>query len=231
MIVAIDGPAGVGKSTVSKMVAARLGLLFINSGSFYRAVAYKHLQQGKDPNNTRAIVETAQHCHFDVDSRGSLLLDGRPVEHLLRTPEIDASSSSFSSITEVRKIINEALRKTAGTRDIIMEGRDITTVVFPYAEHKFYFDGSLEERTRRRLQDYNNEQPFETMKDEINRRDYNDTHKEFGALKRAPDAFYIDTSYLTIDEVCDKVVQKILDNTQLKDQESTGGNREQCREE
>ncbi len=226
MIVAIDGPAGVGKSTVAKRVAKEFNLLYINSGSFYRAVAFKHLSSGRPQEDEAAVVSTAESCKFSLDpDDGKLLLDGAPVEHLLRTPEIDMASSAVSSITAVRKIVNHTLRKAAGTLDIIMEGRDITTVVFPDAELKFYFDGSLEERTRRRLSDYQEAQPFEAMRDEIDKRDYNDKNKEFGALKRSPDAIYIDTSYLTIDEVCDKVVQKIFEYTQLKDQESTSGNR------
>lgn len=219
MIVAIDGPAGVGKSTVAKRAAKECGLLYISSGKFYRSVAYRHLRDGLDPADEELIVKTAQSCRFSIQD-GEVLLDGEHVEQFLHTPEIDMASSAFSVIIPVRMAINEALRRAAESLDIIMEGRDITTVVFPNADVKFFFDASLEERTKRRLQDYGEAVSFDGLKGDIEKRDEQDRNKEFGALKRAEDALYIDTSYLTIDEVCDKVVQNILSYKQSKDQES-----------
>jgi len=209
MIVAIDGPAGVGKSTIAKKVAERANLYYINSGSFYRAVAYKHLLNMGDPKNEVEIIKTALSCNFSIND-GKLVLDGEIVEHLLHNKEIDMASSLFSSITEVRNVVNEALRSAAKSLDIIMEGRDITTIVFPQADVKFYFDASVDIRAERRFQQNESDLSLQKLKEEICKRDYNDRNKKFGALKRANDAVYIDTSYLTIDEVCDKVVQNIL---------------------
>ena len=209
MIVAIDGPAGVGKSTIAKNIAKKCNLYYINSGSFYRAIAYKHLLHMGDPKSDVDIIKTAHSCNFSIND-GKLVLDGKIVEHLLHNKEIDMASSLFSSIIEVRNIVNEALRSTAKSLDIIMEGRDITTVVFPQADVKFYFDASVDIRAERRFQQNESDLSLQELKEEIIKRDYNDRNKKFGALKRANDAVYIDTSYLTIDEVCDKVVQNIL---------------------
>ncbi|MBC8496003.1 (d)CMP kinase [archaeon] len=215
MIVAIDGPAGVGKSTIAKKIAKKCNFFYINSGNFYRAVAFKHLAYNGDPKSEAEIVETARSCNFLI-IEGKLFLDGKMVEHLLRNKEIDMASSKFSSIVEVRNIVNEALRSSAKSLDIIMEGRDITTVVFPQADLKFYFDASVDIRAARRFQQNESDLSLQDLKEEIIKRDYNDRNKKFGALKRANDAVYIDTSYLTIDEVCDKVVQNILGLKQSK---------------
>jgi len=209
MIVAIDGPAGVGKSTIAKNIAKKCNLYYINSGSFYRAVAYKHLLNMGDPKNEVEIIKTAISCNFSIND-GKLALDGEIIEHLLHNKEIDMTSSLFSSIIEVRNIVNKALRSAAKSLNVIMEGRDITTVVFPQADLKFYFDASVEIRAERRFQQHESDLSLQELKEEISKRDYNDRNKKFGALKRVNDAVYIDTSYLTIDEVCDKVVQNIL---------------------
>lgn len=215
MIVAIDGPAGVGKSTIAKRAAKECGLLSISSGKFYRAVAYRHLRDGLDPADEELIVRTAQSCTLSLRD-GEVLLDGEQVEQFLHTPEIDMASSAFSVIIPVRVVINKALRRVAESLDIIMEGRDITTVVFPDAEVKFFLDASIEERTKRRLRDYGEAVSYDGLKGEIEKRDEQDRNKKFGALKRADDALYIDTSYLTIDEVCDKVVQNIFSYKQSR---------------
>jgi cytidylate kinase len=215
MIVAIDGPAGVGKSTIAKKIANKCNLFYINSGNFYRAVAYKHLSIDGKPKSEAEIIKTARACNFSINE-GKLFLDDKMVEHLLHNKEIDMASSLFSSIIEVRNIINKALRFAAKSLDIVMEGRDITTVVFPQADIKFYFDATVDIRAERRFQQNESDLSLQDLKEEINKRDYNDRNKKFGALKRANDAVYIDTSYLTIDEVCDKVVQNILRLKQSK---------------
>lgn len=215
MIVAIDGPAGVGKSTIAKNIADKCGLFYINSGNYYRAVAYKHLSFGEKPAIDSEIIKTARSCSFSINN-GKLMLDGKLIEHLLHNKKIDMASSVFSSIVEVRLIINEALRAASKSLDIIMEGRDITTVVFPNADLKFYLGASPEIRAERRFRQNESDLSLIELKKEIIKRDYNDLNKKFGALKQANDAVFIDTSYLTIEEVCDKVVQKILGLKQSK---------------
>ncbi len=219
MIVAVDGPAGVGKSTIAKRVAEQCGLFYLNSGNFYRAITYKHLQQGKDPYDTDSLVETGRTASLTIRD-GTLHLDGIPVEDKLHNDEIDRHVARISSIIPIRTIVNDALRKVAEDTDVIIEGRDITTVVFPNAELKFYFDAAVEIRANRRYKQQNTSMNLKEIEDTIIKRDKIDTTKEFGALKVSDDAEYIDTSYLTIDEVCEKVVSKIKNFKQNKDQES-----------
>ena len=222
MIVAIDGPAGVGKSTIAKMLAKRCGLYYINSGNFYRAVAFHHIQSGRSFTEENAI-RSAHECDLEIKS-GVLNLNGKPIEDRLHNPEIDMLSSSISSIIDVRHHVNAALQKAARDLDVIAEGRDITTVVFPHADLKFYFDADIAIRTKRRHDQRESSMTLSQLQDTIKSRDENDRSKVFGALKRADDATYIDTSYLTIDEVCDKVVKMILPFMQIKDQENNCGN-------
>lgn len=222
MIVAIDGPAGVGKSTIAKMLARRCGLYYINSGNFYRAVAYHHLRSGR-PYTEESAIRSAHECDLAIID-GVLNLNGIPVEEHLHNQDIDLLSSTISSIIGVRHHVNEALQRAAEDLDVIAEGRDITTVVFPHADLKFYFDADLSVRARRRFAQRESTLSLEQLQETIELRDGNDKSKVFGALKRADDATYIDTSYLTIDEVCDKVVEMILPFMQIKDQENNCGN-------
>lgn len=222
MIVAIDGPAGVGKSTIAKMLARRCGLYYINSGNFYRAVAFNHLRSGR-PFTEESAIRAAHESDLTIID-GELNLNGVPVEDHLHNPDIDMLSSTISSIIGVRHHVNEALQRAAENLDVIAEGRDITTVVFPHADLKLYFDADISVRARRRFDQRESSLTLEQLKETIERRDENDKSKVFGALKRADDATYIDTSYLTIDEVCDKVVEMILPFMQIKDQENNCGN-------
>ncbi len=210
MIVAIDGPAGVGKSTIAKRIADAGGLYYVNSGNYYRAIALDHLQNGRDPYDEASLVTTAGEARISLQS-GRLYLNGKDVEDLLHTDEIDRHVARISAVIPIRKIVNELLREAARHDDIIVEGRDITTVVFPDADLKFYFDASIEIRAKRRYKQQDTQLRLEEIEQEIEKRDLIDRTKAFGALKVSDDAYYIDTSYLTIDEVCEKVVQKIKD--------------------
>ena len=219
MIVAIDGPAGVGKSTIAKAIAQRCALQFVNSGSFYRAITFRLQQEGTDLYDENLIVGRASEIRFDF-SKGHLYADGEDLEEYLHTDAVDAHVARISAFPRVREVVNKALRLVARDHDIIMEGRDITTVVFPDAELKFYFDASIEIRAKRRYKQQDTAFSLEQIEKEIIKRDLIDTTKEVGALKVSPDAEYIDTSYLTIDAVCEKVVKKIEAFRKIKDQES-----------
>ena len=208
MIVAIDGPAGVGKSSIAKMVGQKLGLYYLNSGNFYRGVTYRVLHLGIDPNDRDLCIRTASEASFDVKD-GHFLLDGENVEDELHTPAIDLWASKISVIPEVRSIVNERIHELTKRLDIIAEGRDMTTVVFPDAEHKFFFDAKPEVRAKRRFDQNPSAMEYDRVLAEINERDEIDRNKPVGGLKIAPDAIYIDTSYLTINEVCEKVVNAI----------------------
>ncbi len=208
MIVAIDGPAGVGKSSIAKMIAESLGLYYLNSGNFYRGVTYRLLHKGMDPTDPEQCVKAAREADFDVRD-GHFYLDGEDVENELHTPAIDLWASKVSVNPQVRSIVNDNIHALTSKLDIICEGRDMTTVVFPNAEHKFFFDAKPEIRAKRRFDQNPDAMPYEKVLAEINERDVIDRNKPVGGLKIAPDATYIDTSYLTIKQVCEKVVNAI----------------------
>jgi small subunit ribosomal protein S1 len=205
MVVAIDGPAGVGKSTIASCVAKRLGFLYVNSGNFYRAITWKALEQGILPQQEQAAIEVALHTEFDLVD-GVLLVDGVKREAELHSDRVDQYVAPFSSILPIRQRVNECLRKLAQNRDLVVEGRDIGTVVFPQAEVKVYLDASVETRAKRRLAQGTSSLPYEELVQSIATRDALDRQKKEGALRIAEDAFYIDTSDLTIEQVCEKVV-------------------------
>ena len=208
MIVAIDGPAGCGKSTVAKLVAQELGFYFLNTGSFYRAITYAHIREGKDPLDKEACLETAKSVTITVEN-GDICLDGENVEDKLHTKDVDMNASYVSSDPRLRQIVTNLVRSVAGTMNIVTEGRDTTTEIFPFAEVKFYFDASAEIRAKRRIEQQGEDQSYEEVLALIQKRDENDRNKEVGALKIAKDAIYIDTSYLTICQVCEKVVSVV----------------------
>jgi len=209
MIVAIDGPAGVGKSSIAKMIAQKMGLYYLNSGNFYRGVTYRVLHNNMDPNDKDQCIRAAKEADFDVRD-GHFYLDGEDVEAELHTPAIDLWASKISVIPEVRSIVNENIHALTKKLDIIAEGRDMTTVVFPDAEHKFFFDAKPEVRAKRRFDQNPSAMEYDKVLAEINERDRIDRNKPVGGLKIASDAIYIDTSYLTKNEVCDKVVKAII---------------------
>ena len=206
-IVAIDGPAGSGKGTVAKILADNCNLTYIDTGAMYRAIAYASLQNNIDITEEEKIVELAKNSKIDfVD--GKTYLNGKDISKEIRTMEVTRIVSPISSIVKLREILVEMQREMAGNLDVIMEGRDITTVVFPNATYKFYLDATLDERANRRYKE-NKEKgmnvTIEEIKENISKRDYNDMHKEVGSLTRTEDAIYIDSTNLTIDEVVEKM--------------------------
>lgn len=208
MIVAIDGPAGTGKSTVAKIIAEKLNITFLNSGSFYRGITLGLLRDEIDLNNEEKILEYAENLDLDYVNE-HLILNGEDVNHLLHQDIISEHSSPISAIVELRNIVNKKLRKITEKQSVVCEGRDITTVVFPNAEYKFYLDATSEVRAKRRFNQGVSDLSFEEIKAAIEKRDEIDKNKKVGALKIAEDATYIDTSLLTIDEVCEIIIGKI----------------------
>ena len=203
MVIAIDGPAGSGKSTIARKVAEHLGWYFLNTGSFYRAYTLAQLEKGLDPLDRESVLETARDTRITVKD-GNIYINGVNAEERLHTPVVDRFTSQVSSDPRLREIVTSEVRALAGTMNIVTEGRDTTTVIFPDAEYKFYFDASIEERARRRLSEQSG-MTYEEILESIRKRDRNDMEKEVGALKRAENAIYIDTTNLTIDGVCEKV--------------------------
>ncbi|HQG39553.1 MAG TPA: (d)CMP kinase, partial [Spirochaetales bacterium] len=208
MIVAIDGPAGTGKSTIAHLVAERLGFLHVNSGNYYRTIAVWALEHAIDYHDTAKLVASLKAITITY-SEQKVLLNGTDITHKLHTDAVDAIVAQISAIKEIRLYVNEQLRMLAVDHDIVMEGRDITTVVFPNAEVKIYLDASPDARALRRYNQGTSTMSLDEIKNAIIARDTIDKNKEFGSLTVAPDAYYIDTSYLTIDEVYEKVYNKI----------------------
>jgi cytidylate kinase len=209
VIVAIDGPAGSGKSTIARMVAKGLGFNYVNSGNIYRAMTLRLLRSGIDPEDAEAVLASSKAAEIEY-RKGRLLLDGDDVEDELHSAPVDALVAQLSALPELRDVVNAHVRIIAGAADAVVEGRDMTTVVFPDAEAKFFLDASADSRARRRFDQGLSEQTFEEIRDNIAMRDVIDRNKSVGALKIAPDAEYIDSSHLTIQEVYDKVYGKIL---------------------
>jgi cytidylate kinase len=210
MVVAIDGPAGVGKSTVSRKCAETAGFLYINSGSFYRAITLAVLDRGASPKDPAAVLSAARSCVLDIDTAGHLLLDGRDVEDRLHSDSVDAWVAAHSSLPELRNIVNRRLREIASARDVVVEGRDIGTVVFPAAEVKVFLDADVATRAGRRHEQGTSTLTLPEIEKSIQERDLVDRNKPTGRLVAAADALRVDTSLLTIDQVCERVAKAIL---------------------
>ena len=206
-VVAIDGPAGSGKGTVAKILAEECNLVYIDTGAMYRAIAYSVLQNKIDITDEKKIVELAKNVNIDFID-GKTYLNGENISDEIRTMEVTRIVSPISSIVKLREILVDMQRKIAGDKNVVMEGRDITTVVFPNADYKFYLDATLDERANRRYKE-NIEKgmnvSFEEIKENISKRDYNDMHKEVGSLTRTEDSIYIDSTNLSINEVVEKI--------------------------
>ena len=209
MIIAIDGPAGVGKSTVARQCAAHAGFLYINSGSFYRAITLAVLQRGTRLVDVPRVLAVARASRLELRA-GEMLLDGLRVEARLHDDEVDAAVATLSAIPQVREIVNRRIREIADGRDAVVEGRDIGTVVFPRAEVKVFLDADIETRAVRRHDQGVSAKSLAETRTAIHDRDRVDRSKPVGALAVAPDALRVDTSLLTIQQVCERVDQAIL---------------------
>lgn len=210
MIVAMDGPAGCGKSTIAKLLAERQGYVYINSGNFYRTIAFAALERGLDITDSSALAGCAQNLEPDYQADGSILLDGRTLAKELRIAEVDAIVAQVSAVPEIRHIVNAWVRAFARGKDVVVEGRDMTTVVFPDADLKIYLDASIQVRAGRRFDQGSSSLDLQGIAKNIEMRDRIDREKEFGALKVSPDARYLDTSGLTIEDVYSTVYDEIL---------------------
>ena len=215
-IIAIDGPAGSGKSTIAKLVAKKMGLFYIDTGAMYRALALKAIRAGISPHDENEILKLAQSAKIDLSydttsERLTVLLDNEDVSDEIRKPYIAESVSYIAKIKEVRDIMVTCQRRLAEGKRSIFEGRDISTVVFPDAYRKFFLDASPEERIKRRyLEMKEKHMPIEEskVKTDMERRDSIDSTREHAPLKRSPEAIYIDTTNMTINEVVDRIIRE-----------------------
>ena len=216
-IVAIDGPAGSGKGTITKKIAKKMNLDYIDTGAMYRSVALEVLNKNIDIKNREQIKEMLNSINIEIKKENEkqiVLLNGEDVSDKIRGNEVTSIVSNVSAIKEIRDKLVELQRKMGAKQDVIMEGRDITTVVFPKADVKIYLDADIEERAKRRFkqnQENGIDCAYENVLEEMKKRDENDKNKEYGALKIADDAIVIDATNMTINEVTKKVVNIIKD--------------------
>lgn len=214
-VIAIDGPAGSGKGTVSKILATKLNYVYIDTGAMYRAIAYMALKNNILDDEEK-IVDLAKNSKIEFKNN-KVFINNIDVTDNIRTIEVSKITSPISSIVKLREVLVEMQRNMAKNSNIIMEGRDITTVVFPNANVKIYLDANLEERARRRYNEMIEKgisTTYEEVLDNISQRDYNDMHKEVGSLTRVKDSIYIDSTNMSIDDV----VNQIIDIVNIKNE-------------
>ena len=214
-IVAVDGTAGSGKGTITKIIAKKLNLISIDTGAMYRCVALECINKGIEYTEIEEIKKVLENISIELRKENEnqlVFLNGKDVTEDIRTPEVDSQVAKFAAIKEVREKITPMQRKMGENNDIIMEGRDIGTVVFPNADAKVFLDCSVEERAMRRYkQDL--EKGIQTTYDEvlasIKERHRLETEREIAPLTKAPDAVYIDSTGMTIDEEAEAVIKVI----------------------
>ena len=205
--IAIDGPGGAGKSSLAKVVAKKLSILHVDTGAIYRTIGYAAFARGlnaRDESQIAPLLKTIRiDMAFDEAGRQKMLLDGKDVSREIRLPEISMYASNVSALPCVRAYLLEMQRDIARKRSVIMDGRDIGTVVLPDADLKIYLTASAEERARRRcleLSERGTPEPYEAVLREINERDEQDMHRAIAPLREAADAVRLDTSALNFDE-------------------------------
>lgn len=215
MIIAIDGPAGSGKSTVARILAARLKFRYIETGSMYRAVAWKAQQQGIRPEDRDRVAQVAQTIAIEFQpgtDHQQVWVDGQEITTQLKSETIGSLAASAAAIPAVRKVLTEKQRAMGREDNVVMDGRDIGTVVFPAAEKKFFMVADPVERARRRYNEIKATQPdleLQQVVEQVKQRDYEDENRAVSPLKPAADAIMLDTTHLGIEEVVERMMRAI----------------------
>ena len=214
--VAVDGPAGSGKSTITKMVAEKLGYNYVDTGAMYRAITYNFLNNDLKELNEEKVIKFLSTLKFDVkfiDKKQYVLINGEDVSEKIRTAEVSKVTSLFAKSPAVREFLIDTQRNLAKSNNIIMDGRDIASVVLPNADVKIFLTASVEERARRRVLDFERQGitdvNYEKVKEEIKARDYQDENRDIAPLIKVDSAILIDTTELTIDQVVEKMIELI----------------------
>lgn len=217
--IALDGPSGAGKSTLAKAVAQRLGILHVDTGAMYRAIGVYALRQGKNTADPAQVIPCLPHIHISLrfgEDGQRIFLDGEDVSQAIREPEASMAASNVSAIPEVRAFLLEQQRDLARQSSVIMDGRDIGTVVLPDATVKIFLTAAPEARARRRwkeLRDKGHDVAYEDILEEVKLRDYNDSHRAAAPLKQAPDALLADTTSLDFQQSLELLLSIIKDRT------------------
>ena len=202
--VAIDGPAGAGKSTIAKLVAKEKGYVYVDTGAMYRCVGYYCLENNIDLKDEQAVSQALKQIKIEMDSNNHIFLNGQDVSEVIRQDQVSMSASVVSSYQAVRTFLVEQQRQMANVGGVILDGRDIGTVVLPNAELKIYQIASVDTRAKRRYlenQERGLTADLELIKKDIEQRDYQDMNRDISPLKQAEDAILVDSSNMTIDEV------------------------------
>lgn len=211
--IAIDGPAGAGKSTIAKAVAKNLGIIYVDTGAMYRAIGLLMLREKIDLSDKESIIKKCNMADVTISYEGDLqvvVLNGENVNSYLRTEEVGNAASAISVIPEVRKKLVELQQKLAASKDCIMDGRDIGTCVLPNADLKIYLTASVEVRAKRRFEELmakGETCDLEKIKKDIEERDYRDMHRAASPLKQAADAILVDSSNLSIEQVIARILE------------------------
>ena len=220
--VAVDGPSGAGKSTLSKAVARELGIVYVDTGAIYRTIGYYIFREGIDPKDAGAVVAALPLIHVDMcyseDGLQRMLLNGEDVTEQIRLPEISMYASAVSAIPAVRDYLLEMQRDMARRSSVIMDGRDIGTVVLPDAQVKIFLTADVEVRARRRtaeLELRGTPKPFEQVLEEMKQRDWADSHRDAAPLQEAEDAIRVDTTDMDFQQSKEAIMQVIRRRTQL----------------
>lgn len=217
LVIAIDGPAASGKSTTAKLVAERLGYLYVDTGAMYRAITLKVLRHNIDLSDEASINNLAKKSSIRLEQNKNqikVFLDNKDVTNEIRSPEVTCAVSAVSAIPKVRELMVSMQRKMGKDGGVVLEGRDIGTVVFPNADLKIYMIADVKERAQRRQKDLEKigvQVDLEKLVNEINERDHKDSHRSLSPLKKADDAIVLDTTNLSIEEQVEFIVEKVKD--------------------
>ena len=217
--VAIDGPAAAGKSTVAKLVAAKLGYTYIDTGAMYRAYTWYCMEKGVNCEDHDASIKFVGEVNIFLNPNGQVLCNDIDVTRAIREPRVSANVSYIASYKEIRLFLVEQQRKMAETSSVIMDGRDIGTYVLPKADVKIFQIASVETRAKRRYDENVSKNipcTYEEIEEDVRKRDYIDSHRDFAPLRCAEDAITLDTSYMSIEEVVDAIIKIIEEKLKEK---------------
>ena len=216
--IAIDGPAGAGKSSTAKLVAKKLGYIYVDTGALYRTVGLYSIRKGIDTKNAEKVIATLPDVKVElkfVDGAQHVFLNGEDVSEAIRTPEASMGASNVSAIPKVREFLFDLQRKIAAENDCIMDGRDIGTVVLPNADVKIFLTTSVEERANRRYKEMlekGEEADYNDILEDIKKRDYQDSHREIAPLKQADDAIYVDIGGYILEDGAEDLLRIIKEH-------------------